>query len=468
MTAGAAMIPWELPIAICSREPLESPVACKKAAAAAKGGVSTAHHIASATLLPAPKRGFRLRVSAETRSFIVFSLWCGVTSVQFPHDELLLYPLALYYAWAVWRDQGKIAPLLARSWVLLLFPGWCLVSPLWAVNRVEALQQAIYLILTMMICFHVAATMSPRRIMHALLLATGMVGIINIGYAFTAGDIRTGIFAQKNYMGKYMVLLWAVASAVLLDRGSAWWIRMASCGLAGIAAVMVFLSDSATAQILALAAAATNLGGLIFLRGGLLRASRIVAFSFFLTGVAAAGATVLPVLRADPVEVLLNYFGKDETLTGRTELWTYAEDQIAKRPYLGVGAGGYWRYRASPTVQKIYEEFYKRPGDLFNFHSSYYEIAVHQGLIGVALAGVALAWGLYHITRGAFVLGGLPQIYFFTQTLVVLPRIVTEADFLKPFVLLHMILWIGALSAQRAVRARQRHAHAGRFRRVEA
>ncbi len=370
-------------------------------------------------------------------------------------DELILYPLALYYAWAVWRDQGKIAPILARSWIIMLFPMWCLISPLWAVVPVTAFKKAVYLTLTMAICYQVAATMSPRRILHGILLATGIIGVINIVYAFGTGDLRTGIFVQKNYMGKYMVVLWVIASAVLLDRGSAWWIRVCASGIAVIAVIMTFLSESATAVMLVAVTGLINICGSLFLIGGLLRAGRIAAICFCLSLVAGAGAIVIPSLQKSPVEAVLNHFGKDTTLTGRTVLWDYAEDQIAKEPWLGVGENGFWRYRSSPLVQKLYEEFHKSPGDNFNFHNSYYEIAVHQGLIGLALAVMALIWGAWQVLRGALVLAGVAQIYFLTQTLTVLARTMTEADFLKPFSLFHMILWIGALSALSQLRSRR-------------
>ncbi len=402
----------------------------------------------------AAPRGLVLRLSNERRDFLLFALWCLVTFVQFPGDELILYPLALYYAWAIVRDQTAILPLLARSWVLLLFPLWCLLSPLWAVEPQAALKQALYLSLTMMICYQVAATMSPRVIVHALLLAVGVIGVINIVYAFTVGDTRTGIFVQKNFMGKNMVVLWVIGLCVLFDRGSPRWVRVAAAALAAIAAFMSVMSESATAVLLVLATGAVVLTSAIFLLGGIMRLSRIAGLCFSLSALFIMASVLFSTLQSNPVDTVLGHFGKDSTLTGRTELWDYAEDQIAERPLLGVGADGYWRYWQSPLVQKIHLEFHKGPDDKFNFHNSFYEIAVHQGLIGLAFAVAALLWALAKIFRGAVQFGNLPQVYFFAHSLAVLSRTATEADFLKPFTLFHMVLWIGALSALRAIRQR--------------
>lgn len=393
--------------------------------------------------------GLRIRIPAETGRLVIFALWCCVTFVQFRGDELILYPLALYYAWAIVRDQTVILSMLVRSWVLLLFPVWCLLSPLWAVEPLAALKQAVYLLLTIMICYDVAATMRPRTILHSLLLAVGLIGIINALYAFATGDVKTGIFVQKNFMGKNMVILWVIAVSVFFDRGSPRWVRASAIGLAGIAALMAFLSESATAVLLVAATGGIILAGALFLLGGLMRLSRMAALCFCLAGTSLGAAAAVSTLQINPVDAVLDHFGKDSTLTGRTLLWTYAEEQIEERPLLGVGADGFWRYWKSPLVQKIHLEFHKGPNDKFNFHNSYYEIAVHQGLIGLGFAVIALVWAVFQITRGAIRFGTLPQVYFFAHSLAVLSRTITEADFLKPFSLFHMVLWIGALSALR-------------------
>lgn len=393
--------------------------------------------------------GPTLRISAQQRDFLIFTIWSMVTFVQFRGDDLLLYPLALYYAYTILRDQRAVLPLIARSWVLLLFPAWSLLSPLWAELPVVAFKNALYLSLTIIICLQVAANLAPRQIMHAICLAASVIGVVNIVAAFGLGQGDLGIFTSKNAMGKNMVVLWIVAFATFLDPGTHWPVRLAALGMAGIAAFMAAISDSATAVLLVLASSLMLVAGAIVLRGGLLRASRLAAL-FVTSGlVLGAAFTYLPYQQIDPVDAVLNQFGKDSTLTGRTVLWQYAEDQIRERPLLGVGAGGFWRYSESPLIQRIYFEFYKGPWDIFNFHNSYYEIAVHQGLIGLGLVVPAMLWGIWMIGRWALSEGSMPSLFFMSHMMVVLVRTMTEADFLKPFVLFHMVFWIGAIAAAR-------------------
>lgn len=403
---------------------------------------------------PRPSTDIQLRITHELREFVLIALWVGVTFVQFPGDELLLYPLALYFAYSIFRDRMRLIPFFLKGWPLFLFPLWCLLSVIWAVEPVATLKHAIYLMLTIMICFLVALHLPPRRIILAVLLATGIIGVLSFVVGIATGNVRIGIFLQKNSMGINMVVLWTVASAVFLDRRCSVWVRSIALALAALAFYLVIASQSATAMLLALATGSINFFGALLLRGHFLRPQRLAAAFAILAVVTSTAAVVLPTYQDDPVEQVLGAFNKDTTLTGRTGLWNYARNQIREEPYLGVGAGGFWRYNHSPLVRRIYEEYHKNPRDYFNFHNSYFEISVHQGLIGLGLAMIAMLWAAGWILRGAFVLGGLPHVMFFTQSLAVTVRTMTESDFLRPFVLFHMLFWIGALCALRAVRER--------------
>ncbi len=54
-------------------------------------------------------------------------------------------------------------------------------------------------------------------------------------------------------------------------------------------------------------------------------------------------------------------------------------------------------------------------------------------------------WAQTIIVRGAFRFATMPFIFFLAQSAAVLARTFTESDFLRHFVLFHMLFWIGAL-----------------------
>ncbi len=387
------------------------------------------------------------RADTSRRDFWAFTVWVLVTFVQFRFDELLLYPLALYFTYAAWKNQAAFLALLRRSWIFFAFPVWCLISPLWAVEPVTAFKFAVYVTLTMLICYQIAISLSPRQIMHAVFLATCAITVINLMNIYGPGGGPTGVFQQKNAMGKNMVVAWVAATAVMFDPGSHRNLRWLGAVAGALAAYTALISDSATAVLLVIGTGALNLFGAVLLRGGLMHLGRLAALSFVLGVTLAASSLVVPYTQVDPVQKVLDAFGKDRGLTGRTGLWHYAERQIEEEPVLGVGAGGFWRYQSSPLVRRIYEEYHKRARDHFNFHNSYYEITVHQGFIGLGIVLISILWATGWILKGALVVGSMPQIYFLSQSIAVLLRTFTEADFFRHFVIFHMLFWIGALSA---------------------
>lgn len=389
----------------------------------------------------------KVTITPIMREFILFAMWVGVTFVQFPGDELILYPLALYFAYAIYRDRVQLVPLFLRGWPLFLFPLWCFTSVLWAVAPFAALKHAVYVSLTIMICFSVATRLKPRQIILAVFAATAFVGLINLVFLVATQHTQVGIFPQKNPMGIAMAVLWTVSTVVFLDRRCRFWIRCCALVAAAAAFFMVLRSDSATAVLVSLATGSINFFGALLLRGHFLEPQRLAA-AFAILGITTmAGALILPTYQENPVEQVLGAFNKDTTLTGRTVLWNYARQEVEDRPLLGLGAHGFWRYSESPLVRRIYEENYKKPNHHFNFHNSYFEIAVHQGLIGLGIAVFSMLWAAGWILRGAFILGGLPHVFFFSQSLAVMVRTMTESDFYRPFVLFHMLFWIGALAA---------------------
>ena len=393
-----------------------------------------------------------LRVTPFQREFAAVTLWIIVTFVQFSGDQLLLYPLALYFAVRAVQERARILALMLRAWPILLFPLWCLISPIWAVEPFEAFKQAVYLTLTMVVCFHIALHLNIRQIMLAILTATGTIALLTFILGLPSGNFAWALFPHKNRMGISMMMLWTVAVAIALDSGAERRTRLVAVPFALLALFLVLMSDSATAILLAAASLLICLTATSTLLGGFLRPSRMALTCLVLALIAAVGSIGVSTYKGDPVAVVLDHFGKDRTLTGRTVLWEYAEDQIEERPILGVGSGGFWRYQVSPVVQRIYEEFHKRPWDHFNFHNSYYEVAVHQGLIGLGIVMLAIIWSSTWICRAAFSVANMPHIYFLCVACTVLVRTFTEADFYKHFIIFHMLFWIGTLAAIRTMR----------------
>ena len=255
-----------------------------------------------------------------------------------------------------------------------------LLSPIWAVEPASALKNAIYMTLTNMICYHVVLVLKPREILAAVLIATGFIGGLNFFLGAATGNFQTVVFVHKNVMGISMMVLFAAGLAVFLDQHFRKPQRLLAIFLASLAAFLVMNSNSATAILVSAGAGGLCIAGALFLTGRSMSFGRL-AFVCLVASLVFNGASQgINHYEGNIVEDVLDHFGKDTTLTGRTILWQYAERQIEENPLLGVGYGGFWRYHESPLVQRIYEEFHKGEYALFQFHNTFYEAAVHQGL----------------------------------------------------------------------------------------
>jgi exopolysaccharide production protein ExoQ len=386
-----------------------------------------------------------VRLPPSVCDHVLVTLWFTITFKQFRYDELLLYPLALYFAWAFVRDYRLIEPILRRSLILFAFPFWFLLTVVWANAPDTVVKSGLQLLLTIVICYCAVTRLTARQVILSMAIASLVFGVLSYDAAI-GGDPR-GVFSSKNALGASMVMLWASSVCVLLEARFPLLIRAAAGAAALLALQLVFASNSATAVLLSAGIALIFAAGKVLLSdGSLFRCDRL-GIIFLALGIVFGGLSMIIGEMEDPVMLVLDYFGKDTTLTGRTMLWQFAEEEIAKHPLLGVGAGGFWNYYESPTVRRIYAELHMAPHASFSFHNSWYEIAVHQGLIGAAIAALTLLWSVRTLLAHALSAGGVPFLFFLSVVGVVVSRSMTEAALMAPFAQLTMLLWIGTLLA---------------------
>lgn len=388
-----------------------------------------------------------LVVRPHVSHFVVVTLWFAVTFTQFRFDELILYPLALFFGASFIKDFHLLQPLLRRGIVLFVFPVWCLLSVIWAVEPFIAFKSGAQLLLTVMICFYVAFHLTPKQVVLAVLIASSIFGVLSFVASFSQGVAARGVFQSKNVMGFAMLIMWIAALAVVFDSKYSLTLRASSALGAVLALHQITVAHSATATILMLLLGAIALTGLILLQGGtIFRADRISIVCLLLFVICALLSGVVATMELDPFGAILEAFGKNRTLTGRTRLWEIAEGEIATRPLLGAGQGGFWLpYDESATVRRIFAEYHKSRYATFSFHNSFYEIAVHQGLIGVGIALIPVVWATWQITKWVLVRGEMPALFFFGITVVTIARTYTESNLMNTFEQLTMLFWIGAL-----------------------
>ena len=278
---------------------------------------------------------------------------------------------------ALWRNKLLI--------VLLLI---AFVSTLWSIDPPATLRRALALTFTSLAGVALTAIWRTRPL--TLMIACAFV-LVTIG-SFLAGALAPalgrmtelfpgawrGLWIEKNALASQesMAAMIFIATAVYYPRMRIIWL-----GMAGLALLLVLLSQSKTGLLCAVA----GIYGLMFC--GAFRRSPLTAT--LVTWGSVAGVVMgAAVLMASP-ELLFKLLGKDATLTGRTAIWAAAGRQLAKHPWTGFGYGVLWDHATG---------WY--PGAWIAKDARFTAGHAHNGWLetwlGLGLWGL-IAWNLYFV-----------------------------------------------------------------------
>ena len=106
---------------------------------------------------------------------------------------------------------------------------------------------------------------------------------------------------------------------------------------------------------------------------------KFFAIAFFLTFLVCLIA--IGYWKIEFIESFLSLFGKDITLTGRTELWGRVFDETKNYLLYGCGYGGFWLVD-TPILDSIYREFIWLPNEA---HLGYLDILNETGIVGLCI-----------------------------------------------------------------------------------
>ncbi len=381
--------------------------------------------------------------------FVLITLWFIVTAAQFRNDELLLYPLALYFVGSLVLHRDATWPIFQRGLLLLFLPLWWLTSSLWSPEPALAFRGGLQSTLTILICMVIAARLTTRQFLLVILCAMTVLALRSLPQGlldFSLGKPSKAIYSHKNSLGMAMSVLFATTLATMLSPRISSFFRLFALGVAPIALFLVFASKSATAILISIGLAGIVLGSQLFLGSrNQISAGRVLLIAATIAAIAIAAALAFNFLQEDPVDLVLEALGKDRGLTGRTDLWSIGMAQLAENPYFGVGAEGFWQYHSSADVRQIFIDYHKTASNTFYFHNSWLEIGVALGWPGVLTASAATLWAVGTLLRRAVFIGGSEHWVLIAIAIAIVIRTMTESDLFRAFNMLHMLLWTGAL-----------------------
>jgi exopolysaccharide production protein ExoQ len=296
-----------------------------------------------------------------------------------------------------------VAQLLARNKAILAYISVAVLSVAWSIHPELTIRRSISCILSILVAAYLSVRFGEKDRMKvfSFAFAISAIGSLLFVAAYPDYGIETdvagawrGIFTNKNVLGHIMAASIFVELYILV-LGK--WRPIWRFGLLSIYFTLLILSHSLTSwlcSVLYLAGTAVYIIG----KGDKL-AGLIVAITL------AVPLLLLPLGMWYNADLLLSFFGKDTTLTGRTDLWLATLDLIKQKPLLGWGYMATW-VPTDPVTAAIHKEF---GWTVPNAHNAYLDVTLQLGLVGLGLllTIIAIAWqrGLACCRRGILPLG---------------------------------------------------------------
>lgn len=300
-----------------------------------------------------------------------------------------LLPALLIVALVITLTNG---PLPARiDLVVVAVVVWQVMSLAWMFDPVTSLFLVRTEVLALALVTMVAGTFDARHLRQTLVTAAAMAIIgstVAVAVWPTARSLALrdqsvgaevnnawrGLFPHKNSMGIFVAMYFV--TAVTLARGR---LRLF---LAGAALVLLAGAQSVTALLTLLA----GLGVYAWMLPSLLRRRPPhLALAALVVSAGVGSSLVLQNL-----STLVGYFGKDPTLTGRTDIWSAAWWAIGDRPILGYGPAGFWL-----TEGELRDAIDRRIGfGVYQAHQGILELVLLFGVVGLILVAILFAVGV--------------------------------------------------------------------------
>lgn len=373
------------------------------------------------------------------------TLWFLAVFANWPGNALILYPMALFFSSAFLIRRNELLPMVIMGWILFLVPVLAALSWGWSPVPRGALRFGLLMIMGVLAAIYIGTRLNLAQTLRCLFFA----GLILMAYTIATGAFPFSIiWPQKNFFADRVLFLLVTAMGIAYNREEPAPLRALAFLVIPVAAYLILRAESVTALVLGLGAVVIMTGIWLFWTG-LARIAHLRSLLMLsLAGVACVGGIYLANTQTDYFGMFLDNVGKDRSLTGRTMLWEAAERITQQRPLLGLGAEGFWQWNVG-EAQTINELSHKAAGTRFSFHSSYLEVQVHLGLVGLAFLILTVGWTTLRIARHWFATQSVTASTYMVITGMTLTSSFTESRLFQTFDLGMMMLMIAAIATLR-------------------
>lgn len=288
--------------------------------------------------------------------------------------NLLGISVSIFLFWTGVRKTAvarfnRVLPLLAASFLL--------VSALWSVDPRLTLTQGTAYFFVVVGAIGAVQAVDQDDLIDLLCWACALSAVASLlwqfvlfpGPAFNGMESEfAGIFPQKNVLGQVMAggVLGALHS-VRVGKG-----RFRYICIIALCTTVAVLSASSTATVAIAALLCFDFLGRLYFKGG---ANRAISICLFI------GCFLALFFLSANEDLIWEFLGKDATLTGRTELWSYIIDNIYEKPLFGWGFSAFW-VPGNPVALQIGEAL---NWTVANAHNGLLGFLLDVGVVGTSL-----------------------------------------------------------------------------------
>jgi exopolysaccharide production protein ExoQ len=295
--------------------------------------------------------------------------------------QLLIYGLTILLLLARWRTTLIT---LSRHKLLVMFLVLVVASSLWSDLPDESLRKGLNTLATSCFGIYLASRYSLKEQLQHLTIALGLATIFCLLFSLAApgaaieiganvGSWR-GPLTQKNLLARLMVLTMTCNLLAIwqFERG-----RIFYWSMLALSTALLLLTGSKTGLFVLL---------ILLVLLPLYRAMRLkdtLVIPILIAVILVVGSVSTMLL--GNWEAILLGLGRDPSLSGRTELWQAALEQISERPWGGYGFRAFWQPEGEATV--IWKILGYEPP---HAHNGYLNTTLDLGLVGLGLFGLSL------------------------------------------------------------------------------
>jgi len=295
--------------------------------------------------------------------------------IWFP--TLALFALVLF---AIGRVRQPIFHMRYMVWWIILY-AWSAASVLWAIEPAISVSRLILQLLVAG-CIYLAFSGAnrPRDIMTCVYWVVILSVLLNLAAVLTQQPTPLGyrgIFQHKNVLGPFAVV--AVFFILLKLRDGPVY-RLAA--LAGLPVCIFLLVASQSKTSLGLILVTLPAGAIIALFAWGLRIPALVTF---VAGCAAAAVASMGLSAISGLSFAqqLGALTGDATLTGRTDLWSFAWPYVEAQPWTGYGFRSFWQIGENSPSLSLGFGFI---ATVAHGHNGYLDLLLGGGAIGLLAA----------------------------------------------------------------------------------